>query len=68
MKCLLDMIHNKQYPYCPIPTGKTPEGGKLPSHEHIQRLATAQTAGWFYEQKVVSSGTISRFFLMFLFI
>lgn len=49
------MIHNKQYPFCPIPTGRTQEGGKIPSHEHLQRLSAAQAAGWFYEQKVLNA-------------
>lgn len=54
----LDMIHNKQYPFYPIPTGKTQEGGKIPSHEHLQRLSAVQAAGWLYEQKVRNRGKI----------
>jgi len=57
----VDMIHNKQYPYYHIPAIKAQDGIKNPSHEYIHRMATPQTAGWFYEQKVIHQKRSSSF-------
>lgn len=59
---LLDMIRNKQYPYVHIPTLKTQDGSKIPSHEFLQRMSTPQTSGWFYEQKVIHQENMTVFF------
>jgi hypothetical protein len=48
-----DMIHNKQYPYYNMTGIKAQDGMKNPSYEYIHRMAAPQTAGWFYEQKVI---------------
>jgi hypothetical protein len=57
------MIRHKQYPYGGhIPTMKTQEGTKIPSHELIQRMSAPQTTGWFYEQKVMKQKKASFLF------
>ena len=56
------MICNKQYPYCHIPTIKTQDGPKIPSHEMIQRMSTPTPTGWFYEQKVIAGKSIPFLF------
>jgi len=63
------MIRNKQYPYVHIPTIKTQNGSKIPSHEFIHRMSTPQTTGWFYEQKVIKpKQKISFFSFLYRFI
>jgi hypothetical protein len=61
----IDMIHNKQYPYAHIPTIKTQDGSKIPSHEFIHRMSTPQTTGWLYEQKVIKQKSFLSFFFLF---
>ncbi|CAF1298790.1 unnamed protein product [Adineta ricciae] len=46
-----NMIHNKQYPYCHIPSMKSHETSVFPTHEIFHRMATPQTTGRYYEQK-----------------
>ena len=59
---VIDIMRNKQYPYCHIPSIKTHDGTIFPSHEILQRMTTPQTTGRYYEQKVRKTKR-RRFFL-----
>ncbi|UJR30340.1 hypothetical protein I4U23_017877 [Adineta vaga] len=46
-----NMIRNKQYPYCHIPSIKTHDGTILPPHEIFHRMTIPQSTERYFEQK-----------------